>query len=106
MNGWTHIILEAYCARKWNNKKNKYWYELIGNAKEFKTKKVPNPHYDQKYKTPKKPGYCPGTQQYICLEKGCPHLAYTNALEEDYLFMNRKYKKRKSKKAKQTTRRE
>ena len=88
---WTHIILEAYCARKWSDKKDKYLYELIGKGK-FKTKKVANPHYDPDYRTPKKPSYCPNVPQYICLEKNCPHLAYTNAVEKDYFFLNKRYK--------------
>ncbi len=92
MGAWTHIILEAYCAREWSDKKDKHWYELHC-TKKFKTKKCPNPHYDPKYKIPKKPNYCPSTQQYVCLEKGCQYLAYTNALEEDYLFLNKKYTK-------------
>lgn len=102
MGVWTHIILEAYCARKWSDKKDKYWYEAI-DAKKFKTKKAPNPYYDPKYRTPKKPSYCPNIPQYICLEKECPHLVYTNALEEDYLFLNKKYKKyRRQKNAKES----
>ena len=92
--GWTHIILEAYCARKWSDKKDKYMYEVV-NWKKFKTKKVPNSRYDPNYRTPKKPNYCPNLPQYICLEKNCPHFTYTNALKEDYLFLNKKYKKGK-----------
>lgn len=94
---WTHIILEACCARKWSDKKGKYLYELI-DRKKFKTKKIPNSCYDPNYKTPKKPNYCSKIPQYICLEKNCPHLAYTNALEADYLFLNKKYKKTQDKK--------
>ena len=88
---WTHIILEAYCARKLSDKKDKYHHEVI-DSKKFKTKKVPNPYYDPNYKTPRKPRYCPGIPQYACLEKECPHLAYTNAEKPDYLFLNKRYK--------------
>jgi hypothetical protein len=44
---------------------------------------------------PKKPRYCPNISQYVCLEKNCPHLAYTDGLEEDYSFLNKKYRKKK-----------
>lgn len=98
-NGWAHIILEAYCARKWSEKKDKYVYEGIP-GKEFKTKKVPNTMYNPNYKTPKKPNYCPNTPRYICLEKECPHLAYTDAVEDDYFFLNKKYHAKKNKKKK------
>ncbi|MFH1587145.1 MAG: hypothetical protein ABID38_04770 [Candidatus Diapherotrites archaeon] len=91
--GWTHIILEAYCARKWSDKKDKYWYEVV-DLKKFKTKKAPNPHYNANYRTPRKPNYCPNAPRYICLEKNCPHLTYTDALEKDYLFLNKRYKKK------------
>lgn len=93
MGVWTHIILEAYCARKWSGKKSKYLHELI-DAKKFKTKKVPNPHHNPNYKTPRKPSYCHNIPQFICLEKECLYLAYTSAEKEDYLFLNKKYKKK------------
>lgn len=87
-NVWTHIILEAHCLRKVSTKKDKYLYEIVNN--EFiKTKRIPNPNFDLAYKTPRKPEYCPGIPQYICLEKNCPHLGYTNADKEDYNFLNR-----------------
>ncbi|MFA4906841.1 MAG: hypothetical protein WC602_01050 [archaeon] len=90
LDNWAHIILEGYCARKWGDKKSKYLYKVV-DWKKFKTKKTPNPYYDGNYKTPKKPNYCPNSPQYVCLEKECPHLAYTNADEKDYLFLNKRY---------------
>jgi len=38
---------------------------------------------------------CPEKPQYLCLEKNCPHLAYCDAEKGDYLFLNKKYKKKK-----------
>ena len=86
--GWNHAIIELYCARKWSSKKDKYMYEMVFNKKGKLTdsfKKIPNKEYDPKYKTPKKPSFCPGeTPEYLCLEKDCPHLAYCNADKNDY----------------------
>ena len=83
--------------RKVSDKKGKYIYEVI-DFKNFQTKQKPNSNYDPNYKTPRKPNYCINIPNYTCLEKDCPHFAYTNALEEDYLWMNKKYKKSKKKK--------
>lgn len=94
---WTHIIIEGYCVRTWSTKKDKFIYKVI-SAKEFKTEKIKNPEYDSKYKIPKKPHYCPSRLRYICLEKDCPHFAYTDALEEDYFWMNKKYTNTKKEK--------
>jgi hypothetical protein len=88
---WTHIILEAYCCRKSNIKKDKYVYEVV-DLKNFKTKKKPNTQYDANYKTPKKPKYCLNIPQFVCLENNCPYFAYSDAEKEDYLFLNKKYK--------------
>jgi len=96
MPGWTHIILEAYCARKWSAKKGKYLYKLT-DSKKLKMKKASNPDYDSNYRTPKKPSYCPNLPRYICLETNCPHLLYTDALEADYRFLDKKYHKSKRK---------
>jgi len=93
MSCWTHIILEAYCTRKWSAKKGKYIYKPT-DSKKFELEKAPNANYDPNYKTPKKPWYCPGVPLYKCLEKECSYLGYANALEEDYLFLNKKYKKK------------
>lgn len=94
---WTHVIIEGYCARTWSTKKDKFVYKVI-NTKELKTEKIKNPEYDSKYRTPKKPCYCPHIPQYICLEKNCPHFAYANSLEKDYLWMNKKYTRKISEK--------
>lgn len=94
---WTHIIIEGYCARKWSDKKHKYVYECI-DIKKVKFKKKFNPNYNPNYKTPRKPSYCPDLPMYMCLKKNCPHFTYTNALEEDYLWMNKRYKKSKKQK--------
>ncbi|MCK4327524.1 MAG: hypothetical protein KAW41_03535 [Candidatus Diapherotrites archaeon] len=90
---WTHVIIEAYCARKWSTKKGKYVY-LMEDDGSFT--KVKNTSYDPNYRTPRKPSYCKGIPNYICLEKNCPHLAYANAQPADYKFLNRKYKKKKA----------
>jgi hypothetical protein len=97
MTAWTHIILEGYCMRKISEKKGKHIYKCI-DTKKMKFEKEPNPNYDPNYKTPKKPKYCINIPIYTCLEKDCPHFAYTNALEKDYLWMNKKYKKSKNQK--------
>ena len=89
---WTHIILEAYCARKWSEKKDKYRHRVIDLDK-LKTRRIPNPDYNHNYKTPKKPVYCPNLPQYLCLKKNCPHLAYADALKQDYLFLGKRYRK-------------
>jgi len=94
MSVWTHIILEAYCTRNSGPEKGKYLYELV-DAKNFKTRKKPNPFYDPAFKNPRKPKYCPGVPQYLCLEKDCLHFGYTNAEEKDYLFLNKRYNKKK-----------
>ena len=86
---WTTIILEAYCLRTTTCEKHKYNYEIFGfNSKKgkLKTRKIPNKKYNPKYKTPRKPGYCPGKPQYLCLEKGCKYFAYTDAYKEEYLW--------------------
>ncbi len=94
---WSHIILEVYCARTWSTKKSKYLFEAI-DLKKWEFKKTENSHFDSKYKVPKKPSYCPNGPQYICLEKDCPHLAYTDALKEDYSALFKKYRKQKKSK--------
>jgi hypothetical protein len=91
---WTHIILEGYCFRTLSDKKHKYNYQII-DRENFKTKKVLNTRYDPNYRTPRKPRYCPEKPQYLCLNKKCPHLAYCDAEKEDYLFLNKKYKKKR-----------
>jgi len=88
---WTHIILEAYCARKWSTTRSKYLYKRLKNGS---FEKVENKNYDSNYRTPRKPGYCENTPNYACLEKNCPHLAYANAEEPDYKLLDKKYKKR------------
>ncbi|MDD5162846.1 MAG: hypothetical protein PHD95_01415 [Candidatus ainarchaeum sp.] len=88
--------MEAYCSRKWSTKKDKHLYKLV-DSKSLKMEKEPNPNYDPNYKTPKKPSYCPNLPRYICLEKNCHHLAYTDALEGDYHFLDKKYNKSKRK---------
>jgi hypothetical protein len=81
---WTHIILEADCARRiFDFKKSKYCY-TISSLKTGTREKIPNPFYEPNTRTPKKPEFCPGMPQYICLTKKCPHLGYTNADEKDY----------------------
>lgn len=86
MTPWNHIILEAFCARKWSCKKDEYYHKLEGDGSFTKIK---NKGFDSKYRTPRKPSYCKNVPQYVCLEKDCPHLAYANVDKEDYdLFMN------------------
>lgn len=85
MNNWTTTIVECYCTRKLSIKKSKWMYEWWGNGK---TKRVPNKDYDPNYRTPRKPKDCPGKPQFSCLNRNCPHLGYTNAEEEEYLWDN------------------
>lgn len=93
---WNHIILEAYCARKWNTKKDKYYYKVL-SIDPLKTKKIVNPKYDPNYKTPKKPKYCNSKVSYNCHENNCPHLTTCNANKEDYkLFFGLYFKKHKN----------
>lgn len=80
---WDHIILEAYCSRKWNTKKDKYHYEVI-STDPLKTEKIPNKNYDPDYKIPNKPKYCKDKVSYNCYENNCPHLATCNADKKDY----------------------
>ena len=47
-------------------KKDEYLFQCVGQGK---FEKVPNPEYDPKYKTPRKPKFCPAFVQFICLEK-------------------------------------
>ncbi|PIN96334.1 hypothetical protein COU39_01545 [Candidatus Micrarchaeota archaeon CG10_big_fil_rev_8_21_14_0_10_60_32] len=68
---WTHIILEAYCARKWSTTRSKYLYKRLKNGS---FEKVENKNYDSNYRTPRKPGYCENTPNYACLEKKLPAL--------------------------------
>ncbi|HJX05274.1 MAG TPA: hypothetical protein VJ461_01030 [Candidatus Nanoarchaeia archaeon] len=89
-----HIILEAFCMRTVSMKKPKYLEEVV-DASRLKTNKVPNPHHDPKYRTPKKPYYCPDTPHYICLDKSCPHLTYINAEKKNYNLLNKSYKKKR-----------
>lgn len=90
MTEWTTVILEAYCLRTAAGalKKSKHFTDLQGN-------KIKNRHYDPKFKTPRKPSYCPGMPQYICLEKNCPFFTFGNASEEEYLHDNLYWKKKK-----------
>jgi hypothetical protein len=53
---WSHIIIEAYCAREWSNKKDKFVFEAI-DLKKANFKKKKNSHFDPKYKVPKKPSF-------------------------------------------------
>ena len=92
---WTHIVIEAYCCRKYSPCKSKYHYRVIDPSKNiFKTKKVPNPDYDPKYKTPRKPSYCKNEVCYICLEKECPYLAYCDANDDDYKMFFKAFRKK------------
>lgn len=92
---WTHIIIEAFCSRKYSNCKYKYQYEVIDPSKDvFKTKKIPNPDYDPKYRTPRKPSYCKNRLCYTCLEKHCPHLCHCNASDDDYKIFNKAWWKK------------
>ena len=92
---WTHIIIEAYCGRKWSSCKSKYHYRVIDTSKDIlKTKKVPNPNYDPEYKTPRKPRYCKDEVCYTCLEKNCPHLAFCNAEKDDYKIFSEVWEKK------------
>ena len=92
---WTHIIIEAYCGRKWSPCKSKYHYRIIGTSKDvFKTKKILNPKYDPAYRTPRKPSYCKNEVCYTCLEKECPHLCYCNANDDDYKMFFQGFQKR------------
>lgn len=77
------IILEAFCSRKWSIEKHKYMYRWT-NHETYKFVKTPNPFYNPKYRTPRKPRYCPNVPSYLCLEKECPHLCYVNAEPEEY----------------------
>ncbi|MCD4740450.1 hypothetical protein K8R43_04655 [archaeon] len=88
---WTHIILEAYCSRKWSTKKDKYMYLMEKDGSFTKTK---NDDYDSNYRTPRKPSYCKNIPNYTCLEKDCPHFAYTDAEPTDYKSLDRKYNKK------------
>lgn len=90
---WSHVIIEVYCIRTWSPKKSKYLFEVIDLEKE-EFKKVKNSSYNPDYKIPKKPLFCPNSPQYICLEKNCPHLAYTNVLKKDYKTLFKKYDKK------------
>jgi len=91
---WSHIILEGFCGRKWSISKDKYLYRHEGTDKPLK--KIPNPKYDPNYKTPRKPSYCKNKICYTCYERDCPHLATTNAGDDDYkLFFESWEKKHK-----------
>lgn len=100
MEKWSHIILEVFCLRTSDCRKGKYLYEIV-NEDEFvkgetmKTKRVPNLKYDPNYRTPRKPSYCPSTPSYVCLEKDCPYLGYSNADEDDYKWLWKRYEDKK-----------
>lgn len=93
---WSHIILEAYCGRKWSLKKDKYFYQWPDakkrptNGKDFI--KVKNESYDKDYKTPRKPKFCKNVPCYLCLEKGCKFLAYSNGSLKDYKILFKRCK--------------
>lgn len=89
---WSHVILEVYCARKWSITKHKYVYEAI-STNPLKTKKKLNPDYKPDYKTPRKPSYCKGNPQFICLERNCPFLGYVEADKKDYTALYKRYRK-------------
>lgn len=90
---WSTIILEAYCGRKWSLEGEKYLYEILANGK---TRKVPNKYfYNPKYRTPRAPKWCPkDAPGFICLEKKCPHLAYSNAAETEYRHDSKYWRKK------------
>jgi len=95
---WNHVILECFCVRKMSIEKDKYLYEVIDNDT-FKTKRVNNPHYDPKYKTPKKPKFCTNRVCQECYFNDCPHLAISEPNEKDYnkimQYINKMYKSKK-----------
>ena len=82
---WTTVILEAYCLKDYAKQPK---YHVAVDTETGKTENIRNPGYDSKQKVPRKPSYCPGSPQYICLEKDCPHFAYINAEEGEYLHDN------------------
>jgi len=81
--GWNFIITEGYCIRKVSEKKGKYIYEVI-STDPWKTKKKPNPYYDPKYRTPKKPKYCKDKICYECFENDCPYLGMVKPSDKIY----------------------
>ena len=89
---WDHLIFEGYCTRKYTTKKHKYNQEII-SFDPLKTKKILNPDYDPKYRSPRKPSYCKNKVCYTCWEKNCPHLGMSPVDEEThYMFMKAWYK--------------
>jgi len=88
--GWNHIILEGFCFRKLNNKKNKYNYRVV-STEPFKTEKIKNPKYDSNYKVPKKPKYCKNKICNDCWENDCPYLATATVPDEDYEMFIKSY---------------
>jgi len=94
MSKWNHIIIEAYCCRKQSVKKSKYIYEAE-STKPLRFRKKASPYYDPRYRTPRMPSYCPmrggksDAPEFVCLERGCPHLAYTEAADDDERVMTR-----------------
>ena len=83
MNSWNYIIIEGFCGREISCKKDKYFHEIIdGNID--KTKKIKNPFYNPKYRTPKKPKYCEDRICQNCYFNDCPHLLRGPLPEKDY----------------------
>jgi hypothetical protein len=100
--GWNHIILEGFCARKWDYQKkcdpNMYGWE--GNEDPEKRGTFPNPDYDPDAKVPERPEFCEKRICYTCYEKECPHLATGKGRWKDLEWVIKQRKKRKKGKKK------
>lgn len=81
--GWSYLIIEGHCGRKWSCKKDKYHYR-VDNIEDIGSKKnkVRNKNYDKNYKTPRKPKYCKNRISFDCIE--CKHFAYSDADKRVY----------------------
>ncbi len=98
--GWSFIILEGYCARKWDyhNKSSKWTYGWKGNKNPEDRGKKPNPHYDPDVKLPERPEFCEKHVCYTCYDNDCPHLAIGEGRMKDVKKVIKHFKKKKGKK--------
>jgi len=86
--GWNHIILEGYCARKWDyhKKHSPHIYGWDGNENPEDRGEKPNPDYDPDVKVPPRPKFCKKRICYKCYENDCEFLAIGEGRWKDVFY--------------------
>jgi hypothetical protein len=102
--GWNHIILEGFCARKWDYHKccDPHIYGWSGNEDPEKRGTLPNPDYDPSVTCPPRPEFCKKRICYECYNNDCEFLAIGKGRWKDIFYFVKHTIKRKNKTKRRT----